>query len=109
MSEVVIDKTRDQWGLWPAWKLVLRVGDDEDASRRWGLEKTMRIGECIVRFGGIAAVETRREHRLKGFASRVIDASNGHMAERGCDMGILFGIGDFSHRFGYGLVLPVSW
>ena len=108
MSEVVIDKTRDQWGQWPAWKLALRVGDDEDASRLWVLEKKMRIGECIVRFGGIAAVGTRREHRLKGLASRVIFASNGHMAERGCDMGVLFGIGDFYHRLGYGVVFPVS-
>ena len=108
MSELVIDRTREQWGLWPAWKLALRVGDDEDVSRLWVLEKTMRIGECIVRFGGIAAVGTRREHRLKGLASCVIDASNGLMAERGCDMGILFGIGDFYHRFGYGVVFPVS-
>ena len=51
--------------LWPVWKLALQVGDDGNASRLWVVEKTMRIGEATVRFGGIAGVGTRREHRRK--------------------------------------------
>jgi predicted acetyltransferase len=108
MSELAIKKTPEKLGIWPAWELALQVGDDDRASRLLVVEKTMRIGRAIVRFGGVAGVETRREYRLKGYASRVMEASTAMMAERGCDMAILYGIGDFYHRFGYGVVFPIS-
>ena len=108
MSELAIKRTREQLGIWPAWKLALQVGDDDSASRLLVVEKTMRIGRAIVRFGGIAGVGTRRKYRLKGYASRVMEASTALMAERGYDMGILYGIGGFYHRFGYGVVFPIS-
>ena len=107
MSEPIINRTRRKYGLWQMWKLALQVGDDENASRLNVLEKTMRIGETIVRFGGIAGVGTRPEYRLKGYASRVMDASTELMIERGYDMGVLFGIGNFYHRFGYAVVFPI--
>jgi len=90
------------------WSLALQVGGDDNASRLNVLEKTMRIGEATVRFGGIAGVGTRPKYRLKGYASRVMYASTRLMTERGYDMGVLFGIGNFYHRFGYAVVFPIS-
>lgn len=108
MSEPVINRAKGKDGLWPMWSLTLQVGDDDSASRLNVLEKPMRIGEATVRFGGIAGVGTRPKYRLKGYASRVMDASTRLMTERGYDMGVLFGIGDFYHRFGYAVVFPIS-
>ena len=107
MSEFMIHKTQHKWGLWPVWKLALQVGDDDSASRLWIVEKTMRIGAATVRFGGIAGVGTREEYRFNGYASRVMAASTKVMAECGYDMGVLFGISNFYHRFGYGVIFPV--
>lgn len=108
MSEWTIRHTKEQWGLWPVWKVALQVGEDDNASRLWIVEKTMRIGKAKVRFGGIAGVGTKEEHRMKGYASVVLDASTKLMQDRGYDMGMLFGIRNFYHRFGYGVVFPVS-
>lgn len=108
MSEGTIYHTKEQWGLWPVWKVALQVGDDDNASRLWIVEKTMRIGNAKVRFGGIAGVGTKEEHRMKGYASVVLEASTKLMQDRGYDMGMLFGIRNFYHRFGYGVVFPIS-
>ncbi|MFT5365589.1 MAG: putative acetyltransferase [Candidatus Latescibacterota bacterium] len=107
MSEFEILRTKEKWGLWPVWKVALQVGDDDNASRLWIVEKTMRIGSTKVKFGGIAGVGTKQEHRMKGYASVVLDASTELMQERGYDMGMLYGIRNFYHRFGYGVVFPV--
>lgn len=107
MLEFNIQKTKEQWGLWPVWKVALQVGDEENVSRLWVVEKTMRIGKARVRFGGIAGVGTQKEHRMKGYASVVLNASTELMVERGYDMGMLYGIGNFYHRFGYGVVFPI--
>ena len=108
MSELTIHHTKEQWGLWKVWKVALQVGEDDNASRLWIVEKTMRIGKAKVRFGGIAGVGTKEEHRMKGYASVVLEASTKLMQDRGYDMGMLFGIRNFYHRFGYGVVFPVS-
>ncbi len=63
----------------------------------------MRIGCARVRIGGIAGVGTRQEHRLKGYSSRVMHESTALMADHKCDIGFLYGIPDFYHRFGYGV------
>lgn len=107
MSDFQIHKTKEQWGLWPVWKVALQVGDDDNASRLWIVEKTMRIGSAKVKFGGIAGVGTKQEHRMKGYASVVLQASTELMIERGYDMGMLYGISNFYHRFGYGVVFPM--
>ena len=107
MSEFKINRTKEKWGLWPVWKVALQVGEDDNASRLWIVEKTMRIGSARVRFGGIAGVGTKKEHRMKGYASVVLDASTELMQERGYDMGMLFGIRNFYHRFGYGVAFPI--
>lgn len=107
MPDHKINCTKEKWGLWPVWKVALQVGDDDNASRLWIVEKTMRIGSAKVRFGGIAGVGTKKEHRMKGYASVVLDASTELMQDRGYDMGMLFGIRNFYHRFGYGVAFPI--
>jgi len=81
----------------------LRDGDEE-VSRLWVLLKRMRVGRAYVRFGGIGGVWTHRDHRLKGHAARLMEGSTELMRDLRCEMGLLFGISDFYHRFGYAVV-----
>ncbi len=88
-----------------ATKLTLFVGG-EPVSHLWVIDYKMRIGSSIVRMGGIAGVWTEEKHRLKGYASRVLNYSLEFMREEGYDVSLLFGIPNFYHRFGYATVLP---
>ncbi|MDA0745270.1 MAG: GNAT family N-acetyltransferase [bacterium] len=82
------------------WKVFL-TENGEEASRLWVHLKTLRIGSVNVRIGGIGGVGTQPEHRLKGYASLVMDESTVLMQDLNLDIGFLFGIRDFYHRFGY--------
>lgn len=86
-------------------KLTLFV-DEEPVSHLWVIDYEMRIGGAVVRMGGIAGVWTEEKHRLKGYASRVLNNSVEFMREEGYDVSLLFGIPNFYHRFGYATVLP---
>ncbi|MBC7328326.1 GNAT family N-acetyltransferase [bacterium] len=86
-------------------KLVLYI-DDEPVSHLWVIDYEMRIGFSILRMGGIAGVWTEEKHRLKGYASKVLNNSIEFMKEEGYDVSLLFGIPNFYHRFGYATVLP---
>lgn len=88
-----------------ATKLTLFL-DSEPVSHLWVIDYDMRIGSSSVRMGGIAGVWTEEKHRLKGYASRVLNYSNEFMKEEGYDVSLLFGIPNFYHRFGYATVLP---
>ena len=68
----------------------------------------MRIGSARVRIGGIGGVGTNKHHRLKGYASLIMDESTSLMEDKKCDMGFLFGIQDFYDRFGYGVCFADS-
>ncbi|HOX40494.1 MAG TPA: GNAT family N-acetyltransferase [Candidatus Brocadiia bacterium] len=61
----------------------------------------MRVGESMVRIGGIGDVGTPPEHRKKGYAAKCLDYANGWMLKNDYDMALLFGIKDFYWRFGY--------
>ncbi len=87
------------------WQVALRM-DGEVVSRVGVVKKRMRIGEAVVRMGGIAGVWTHEKHRLKGYASRGMEASLALLKAEGYEMSLLFGIADFYHRFGYGVVFP---
>ena len=67
----------------------------------------MRIGRAVVHMGGIGGVHTEREHRMKGYARRVLEYSNRYMLERGYDVSLLFGIPNFYQKFGFACCLPV--
>ena len=87
------------------WQVALRL-DGEVVSRVGVVKKRMRIGQAVVRMGGIAGVWTHEKHRLKGYASRCMEASIALLEAEGYEMSLLFGIADFYHRFGYGVVFP---
>lgn len=83
------DEVVSHWGVWPY---------------------RMRIGAAEVRCGGIGAVATSAEHRRRGFMARTAPHSLARMRALGYDLSILFGIGDFYHRFGYVPAWPEeSW
>jgi GNAT superfamily N-acetyltransferase len=88
-----------------ATKLILVV-DGEAVSWLWVIDYEMRIGSAVMKMGGIAGVWTEEKHRLKGYASKVLNASIEFMKEEGYDVSLLFGIPNFYHRFGYATVLP---
>jgi predicted acetyltransferase len=84
------------------WKISLST-QGEEASRLWIFDKIIRIGTAGVRIGGIGGVGTENKHRLKGYASLIMNESTRFMEEHGYDLGFLYGIPDFYDRFGYGV------
>ena len=82
------------------WKVSLDR-DGTEVSRLWIFTKRMRIGTASIRIGGIGNVGTERDHRLKGYSSLVMRESTRLLSEQRIEMGFLFGIQDFYHRFGY--------
>jgi len=61
----------------------------------------MRIGDGVVRCGGIAGVGTDRAQRNKGYARAVLEDSLVFMHQEGYHLSALFGITDFYPKFGY--------
>ncbi|MGB9877950.1 MAG: GNAT family N-acetyltransferase [bacterium] len=97
--EIKIEKTDK------AAKIALFL-DGEEVSHLWVIDYEMRIGSAVMKMGGIAGVWTDEKHRLKGYASKVMEASIKYMKEEGYDVSLLFGIPNFYHRFGFATVLP---
>lgn len=100
--DIRLTRTRPEPGI---WKVSLSLNGAE-VSRLWVVIKRMRIGSGTVRIGGIAGVDTNREHRLRGYSSRVMRESTRLIGDLKCEMGFLFGIRDFYHRFGYSVGFP---
>ena len=68
----------------------------------WGvIDWRMRIGSARVRVGVVGVVATHGDFRKRGFMAETALASIAAMRRLGYDMTLLFGIGDFYHRFGY--------
>ena len=86
-------------------RVELKIGD-QTVSRLTVLDLKMRIGRAVVRMAGVAGVWTHPEHRMRGYARRVIEDALSYMAEEGYDVSLLFGIPDFYNKFGYASVLP---
>ncbi len=61
----------------------------------------MRIGRARVRVGGVGGVATDGEFRKRGYMARTATATIEAMREAGYHFTMLFGIGNFYHRFGY--------
>jgi predicted acetyltransferase len=96
-----------QPGEWTRIHLALSP-EQPDVSRLWAPTFDLRIGSVVVKMGGIAGVGTEEAHRLRGYASLVLEESTRYFTESGHDIAVLFGIKDFYHRFGYAPVLPVT-
>lgn len=89
----------------PGWKLELMDGDAW-VSRLWVIDRDIRIGGAVLRVGGIGSVETPKEHRGKGLASKVMEAALALMEREGCDAALLHGIPDFYHKHGFAPCMP---
>lgn len=61
----------------------------------------MRIGRARVRVAGIGGVATHGDYRRRGLMAKTATASINRLRDHGYDLSVLFGIGDFYHRFGY--------
>ncbi len=61
----------------------------------------LRIGDCVVRCGGIGGVETARQYRGNGYATQVLDDALDFMHGAGMAVSVLFGIPGFYPRWGY--------
>lgn len=61
----------------------------------------LRVGRAVLRTGGIGDVFTQREQRGKGYSRRVLEHCVEVMTGDGLDVGLLFGIPDFYHKFGF--------
>jgi len=95
----------------------------EDRGNRWQLglysgnacvsglgivKKRIRVGGVSLRMGGIAGLWTHSDHRLRGFASRAMCDGIDFMRAKGYPLSVLFGIGDFYHRYGFSVVFASS-
>lgn len=60
---------------------------------------------AVLRMGGIAGVQTAKEFRNQGFASKLMKATIDWMAQEQYDCSFLYGIPDFYWRYGYATVL----
>lgn len=87
-------------------KIHLDFDQEKDVSRLWIHDFNMRIGTSTVKMGGIGGVGTKKEHRMKGYARKVLTDSNAYMMESGFDVAMLFGISNFYTKFGYATALP---
>ncbi len=86
-------------------KLSLIIGG-KDVSSVQIVDFRQQIGSQEVRMGGIAAVETHNDHRLKGYSRRVMVNSLRWMRQGGFDVSMLLGIAGFYPRFGYAEAFP---
>ncbi len=83
-----------------AKRVVLSV-DGEEASECWIIPLSIRIGAATVRMDGIGGVATKPEHRMKGYASRVLHRAIEEMTAGDAAITMLYGISNFYHRFSY--------
>lgn len=66
----------------------------------------LRIGSAVIKMGGIGGVWTDENHRMKGYARRVMEDAIRMMQEEDFDVSALFGITDFYDKFGFAVALP---
>lgn len=65
------------------------------------VDKKMRLGQSVLRCGGIADVATDPDWRHRGLGRRMMDHSIEFMTRQRYDVSLLFGIEDYYHKFGY--------
>jgi len=85
-------------------KVELRV-NNEPASWLYINDFNVRIGTQEVLLGGIGGVYTKKEYRMKGYASKVMHHAVSWMKERSYPLSGLFGISHFYHRYGYAVFM----
>ncbi len=83
-----------------AKRVVLAI-NGEEVSWCWIVPLVIRIGVATVRMDGIGGVETKPEHRLKGYSRRVLTRSMEEMRAGDAGISMLYGISNYYHRFEY--------
>lgn len=66
----------------------------------------LRVDDHVIRCGGIGGVGTPPEHRMKGYARHVLDASIAFMQDEGYHLSALYGIPSFYTRWGFAPAMP---
>ncbi len=66
---------------------------------------TLTFNSSELKMGGIAGVQTHREHRNKGYASELMEATIAWMKEEEYPCSFLYGIPNFYWRYGYATLL----
>jgi len=89
----------------PRTRLELHVGG-EMVSKLSVLDLRQQIGGAVVRTAGIAGVFTPEQHRMKGYARRLMWNALRWMRREGYDFSMLYGIRGFYPRFGYVTAFP---
>lgn len=70
-------------------------------------ERPLRVGDCVVRMGGVGSVGTDPDHRRAGYSLNVLKDSVEYMKAEGYDLSILFtGIPSHYARTGW-VIYPV--
>ena len=67
----------------------------------WIHDLRWRVGHAGIRMGGIGGVGTDAAHRYRGYSRRCMQRACSYMRERGFQMSVLFGIGNFYHKWGF--------
>jgi predicted acetyltransferase len=80
--------------------------DGEAVSWLWVLDMRMRLLGEPIRMAGIGGVNTKEEHRMKGYARRLLSDTVRYMTDEGFDVSMLFGIPNLYDKFGYAPCLP---
>jgi predicted acetyltransferase len=69
------------------------------------VSREIYVGRALLHVGGIAGVCTDPSARKKGYASALMNDANDFMRRDGYDFGLLYGIPNFYHKFGYEVVM----
>lgn len=99
-----INVTRDGEDRWTL-RQVDRHG--EELCRVDLVKKRLRVGRSRITTGGVSGLYTPPAHRVKGYASRLMEASHDFLRCQGCTIVLLNAIPGFYHRYGYDVVFPV--
>lgn len=100
-----IDKNIQITSNFPWHKIEFMV-DGEAVSKLVVVDFKQQIGSLVVRMGGIGGVETRKEHRRKGYSRKLMENSLCWMRQNGFDTTLLYGIKKFYPKFGYAPAFP---
>ena len=99
-----ITVTRDGENRWML-RRVDRHG--EERCRVDLVKKRLRVGRSRITTGGVSGLYTPPEHRAKGYAGRLMEASHDFLRRQDCSIVLLNAIPGFYHRYGYDVVFPV--
>ncbi len=89
------------WGLQNSDFFVVKK-DSEIRSSLILITLPVHCGGIIIRVGGIACLRTKKEHRQKGYASKLLSSTVDYMKKRGIEIFVLFTeIQSFYFRFNF--------